>query len=77
MLSFGADAPTREFVRNRSRGRICCSSERNGYGSIDFPMLDRTMATDRPFFCHSEQMEEEGEKSRKGHPRIGTPSRME
>ena len=27
------------MVRNRSRGSSCCSSERNGYGSIDFPTL--------------------------------------
>ena len=35
------------------------------------------MATDSLVFCHSEEMEEEGGNSRKGHPRIVTPSRME
>ena len=32
-----------------------------------------SMAADRPLFCHSEKIEEEGENSRNGHP--GSPSR--
>ena len=36
-----------------------------------------SMVTDRSCFRHSEKMEEEARNSRKGHPRIATPSRME
>ena len=35
------------------------------------------MATDRSCFRHNEKMEEEERNSRKGHPRIATPSMME